>query len=142
MAKQLPVKPTAHDVEVLAAEHSITDAGTRLLQVLADPATRLLTVKDKCIMADISKDWFYQLTRRDDRFKAAYRELCDATVGQAVLGSIQTIEQAAMTDPQAAIEMLKLSGYYQPTARVEHTHTVEAGSSLLDMYKARQKALD
>ena len=137
MAKQLPAKPTTHDVEVLAANHSITDAGTRLLQVLSDPASRLMTVKDRCTMADISKDWYYQLTRRDDRFKAAYRELCDATVGQAVLGSIQTIEQAAMTDPQAAIEMLKLSGYYQPTARVEHTHTHEAGLSLKEILARR-----
>ena len=137
MAKQLPVKPTVHDVDVLAANHSITDAGTRLLQVLADPASRLLSVKDRCTMADISKDWYYQLTRRDDRFKAAYRELCDATVGQAVLGSIQTIEQAAMHDPAAAIEMLKLSGYYQPTARVEHTHTHEAGPSLKEILARR-----
>jgi len=139
MAKQLPAKPTVHDVEVLAANHSVTDAGTRLLQVLADPATRLMTVKDKCIMADISKDWFYQL-HRDERFKQAYKELCDATVGQAVLGSIQTIEQAAMTDPSAAIEMLKLSGYYQPTARVEHMHTHEAGPSLKEIL-ARRNAI-
>jgi hypothetical protein len=137
----LPKKPTSHDIDILSTQYDVTDAGTRLLQILADPCNRLLKMVDKCEMAGFSQDTYYRLWR-DDRFKAAYKELCDATVGQAVLGSIQTIEEAAMRDPQAAIEMLKLSGYYQPTARVEHTHTVEAGSSLLEMYKARQKALD
>jgi len=129
------------NIDILSAKYDVTEAGVRLLQVLSQPETRLLTVTERCAMADISRDWYYQL-QKDERWKQAYKELCDATVGQAVLGSIQTIEQAAMTDPSVAIEMLKLSGYYQPTARVEHTHTVEAGNSLLDMYRARQKALD
>ena len=137
----MPKKKDPINIDILSAKYDVTEAGVRLLQVLSQPETRLLTVTERCTMADISRDWYYQL-QKDERWKQAYKELCDATVGQAVLGSIQTIEQAAMTDPQAAIEMLKLSGYYQPTARVEHTHTVEAGNSLLEMYKARQKALD
>lgn len=130
--KELPAT-----VDQLAAKYDVTEAGTRLLQVLSDPNTRLLTVKERCELAGISRDWYYQL-QKDDRWQAAYRELCDATVGQAVLGSIQTIEQAAMRDPQAAIEMLKLSGYYQPTARLEVDQKVDAGPSLLDLYKRRQ----
>jgi len=132
----LPKKPTTHDIDILSAQYDVTDAGTRLLQVLADPGNRLLKMVDKCDLAGFSQDTYYRLWR-DPRFQAAYKELCDATVGQAVLGSIQTIEQAAMTDPQAAIEMLKLSGYYQPTARVEHTHTHEAGLSLKEILARR-----
>lgn len=124
------------NIDIVTAKHDVTEAGSRLLEVMSRPETRLMTVTERCELAGISRDWYYQL-HRDPRFQAAYKELCDVTVGTAVLGSIQTIEQAAMTDPQAAIEMLKLSGYYQPTARVEHTHTVEAGKSLKEILAGR-----
>jgi len=133
----MPKKKESVNIDIVTAKHDVTEAGCRLLEVLSRPETRLLTVTERCELADISRDWYYQLINRDDRFKAAYKELCDATVGQAVLGSIQTIEQAAMTDPQAAIEMLKLSGYYQPTARVEHTHTHDVGLSLKEILARR-----
>jgi len=135
----MPKRKESVNIDIVTAKYDVTEAGVRLLQVLSQPETRLLTVTERCVMADISRDWYYQL-QKDERWKQAYKELCDATVGQAVLGSIQTIEQAAMTDPGVAIEMLKLSGYYQPTARVEHMHTHEAGPSLKEIL-ARRNAI-
>ena len=132
MKKKEPIS-----VELVASRHDVTEAGTRLLAVLAQPETRLLNVSERCKKAGISRDWYYALTK-DERFRAAYKELCDATVLHAVLPSIQTLEQAATRDPQAAVEMLKLSGYYQPTARVEHIHTHEAGPSLKEMLQQRK----
>ena len=128
---------TSQALAVVAAKHGVTDAGVRLLEVISNPESRLLTIADKCRKAGISRDWYYQL-QRDPRYIAAYRELCDMTVLHSVLPSIQTLEQAALRDPAAAVDMLKLSGYYQPTARVEHTHTHEAGPSLKEILSRRQ----
>jgi len=139
---KLPVTKSPEQIDVIAAQHGVTDAGARLLKVLADPMNRTMKMVNKCELADISQDTYYRLFGKDERFMQAYRELCQSTVlSQAIVAIHGLTAQAAMGDTQAAKLVLELAGFYQPSAKVEHTHTMEAGESLLQLYRARQKEL-
>lgn len=128
----------ANKIEIVAAQNEVTDAGIRLLEVVTRPECRTMTITKQCELAGISRGTYYNLFR-DDNFKKAYTELCQTMLLAGAGPASQALNaQAAMGDTQAIKMLLELAGIYQPTARVEHTHTVEAGKSLLDMYKARK----
>jgi hypothetical protein len=132
---------TSEKVEVVAASYDVTDAGVRLLNVFADPTNRTMTAKARADMAGISRETYYHLFK-DERFKAAYNELFFSTVFQAAIPIAQKqVEVALGGDTTAAKMILEMSGHHQKTERVEHTHTFEAGKSLLDMYKSRQRPI-
>jgi len=130
------------NIEVLATQNEVTDAGIKLLEIVTRPECRTMNITKQCELAGISRGTYYNLFR-DDGFKKTYAELCKTMLLAGAAPASQALNaQAALGDTAAIKMLLELAGIYQPTARVEHTHTVEAGSSLLDMYRARQKALD
>jgi len=137
MADNLP-----DNIEKLCVQYEVTEAGQRLLEVMIEPAARTMQVQEICQLAGISKGSYYLLFK-DQRFLDAYYQACKTACITAAMPTMQSVAGKAIAgDMQAAQLILTMSGLHQPTARVEHTHTVEAGNSLLDMYKARQKALD
>lgn len=134
MADNLPDR-----IEIVAAQNEVTEAGVKLLEVVTRPECRTMTITKQCELAGISRGTFYNLFK-DDNFKKAYTELCQTMLlAGAAPASQAAIAQAAMGDMNAVKIILEMAGIYQPTARVEHTHTVEAGKSLLEMYKARRE---
>jgi len=130
------------NIERLCAQYEVTEAGQKLLEVMIEPAARTMTVIQICELAGISKGSYYLLFK-DQRFLDAYYQACKTACITAAMPTIQTVAGQAMTgNIEAAKIILQMTGLHQPTARVEHTVTHEAGNSLLDMYRARQKALD
>jgi hypothetical protein len=130
-----PIDPK---LALVAAKHDITDAGLRLLEVVTRPECRTMTITKQCELADISRGTYYNLFR-DPGFKAAYTELCQTMLlSGAAPASMALNAQAAMGDTAAIKMLLELAGIYQPTARVEHTHTHEAGPSLKEILSRRQ----
>lgn len=130
-----PIDPK---LALVAAKHDITDAGLRLLEVVTRPECRTMTITKQCELADISRGTYYNLFR-DPGFKAAYTELCQTMLlAGAAPASMALNAQAAMGDTAAIKMLLELAGIYQPTARVEHTHTHEAGPSLKEILSRRQ----
>jgi len=124
------------------AKYQLSPAGEQLLVVLVDPLARTMSIADICKTADISRDSYYRLFKQES-FVAAYMDACKTACITAAMPTIQSVAgQAIAGNMEAAKIVLQMTGLHQPTARVEHTHTVEAGQSLLDMYKARQKQLD
>ncbi len=139
---KLPASKSPEEVDVIAAQYGVTEAGARLLRVLADPVNRTMKMVQKCGLADISQDTFYRLFSKDDRFIQAYREVCQSTALSGAISAIHGLTAAAACgDVQASKAVLEMAGLYQVTAKVEHIHTHEAGKSLLEMYRARQTQL-
>lgn len=129
------------NIEVIATQNEVTEAGIKLLEIVTRPECRTMTITQQCQLAGISRGTYYNLFR-DDNFKRTYAELCKTMLLAGAAPASQALNaQAAMGDTAAIKMLLELAGIYQPTARVEHTHTVEAGQSLLDMYRSR-KALE
>jgi len=130
------------NIEAIEVQYEVTEAGCKLLEVMIEPTARTMAVQDICALAGISKGSYYLLFK-DQRFIDAYYQACKTACITAAMPTMQSVAGKAIAgDMQAAQLILQMTGLHQPTARVEHTHTVEAGESLLDMYKARQKALD
>lgn len=121
---------------------NISEAGRQLLEVIINPLNRTMPVTKICQIAGISRDSYYRLWKQPE-WQAAYRDLCQTTCLSQALSAMQALcQQAALGDVQAGKMVLEMSGLYQPKATIEHTHTLEAGQSLLDLYQSRQKAID
>lgn len=122
------------------AKYQLSPAGEQLLTVLVDPIARTMSITEICAKADISRDSYYRLFRQDV-FVQAYMDACKTACITAAMPTMQSVAGRAIAgDMQAAQMILSMTGLHQPTARVEHTHTIDAGPSLLKMYKDRQKA--
>lgn len=119
-------------------KYKLSPAGEALLAVIVDPVARTMSVRDICRTAGISHDSYYRLFKQET-FVAAYLDACKTACITAAMPTMQSVAGKAIAgDMQAAQMILSMAGLHQPTARVEHTHTHEAGKSLLDMYKARK----
>ena len=130
-----------NNIELICAKYEITEAGRRLLDVIIEPEARTLSITDICKRADISRTTYYTLFK-EPAFVAAYLDACKTACITAAMPTMQSVAGRALAgDMQAAQMILSMAGLHQPTARVEHTHTHEAGRSLLEMYQARQKAI-
>ena len=128
------------NIEVLATQNDVTDAGIKLLEIVTRPECRTMTITQQCALAGISRGTYYNLFR-DDAFKKTYAELCKTMLLAGAAPASQALNaQAAMGDTAAIKMLLELAGIYQPTARVEHTHTHEAGPSLKEIL-ARRNAI-
>lgn len=138
---KLPATKSPEEIDVIAAQFGVTEAGARLLKVLADPVNRTMKMVEKCGLADISQDTFYRLFSKDERFIQAYREVCQSTALSGAISAIHGLTTAAAAgDVQACKVVLEMAGLYQPSAKVEHTHTHDAGPTLRDLL-ARRKQL-
>ena len=125
------------NIEKLCAQYEVTEAGQRLLEVMIEPAARTMQVQEICAVAGISKGSYYLLFK-DQRFLDAYMAACKSLCITAGMPVIQTVAGKAIAgDMQAAQLILTMSGLHQPTARVEHTHTHEAGPSLKEILARR-----
>lgn len=121
-------------VEVVAASYDVTPAGMSLLHVFADPVNRTLTKTARADMAGISRETYYALFR-DERFRKAFNELFVTSAFEAAVPIMQTlVDSAVKGDTNAAKMALEISGHYQKTEKVEHTHTLEAGKSFSNLY--------
>ncbi len=126
------------NIEQLCAKYEITEAGRRLLDVVIDPNARTMSITDICKVADISRTTYYTLFK-DQAWVSAYMDACKTACITAAMPTVQTVAGKAIAGDMAAAQMiLSMTGLHQPTARVEHTHTHEAGPSLLDMYRSRK----
>ena len=125
-------------IEVVAVQNGLSDAAIRLLEVITRPECRTMTITKICEIADISRTTYYSLFK-DDSFKAAYTQLCQVMLLSGAASSSQAlIAQAAMGDTTAIKMILELAGIYQPSTTVNHTHTIEAGPSLKELYDSRR----
>ena len=128
------------NIEQLCAQYEVTAAGERLLDVMIDPVARTMSITDICKTADITRGTYYNLFR-DDRFVQAYMAACKTACITAAMPTMQSVAGRAIAgDMQAAQMILQMTGLHQPTARVEHTHTHEAGPTLKEIL-ARRKAI-
>lgn len=122
--------------EMIVKEYDISPGGKRLLEVLTEPENRMKSVTEQCQIAEISRDSYYRLFRLDN-FVEAYYESCKLACLSAALPVMHTVaEKAKKGDMAAAAMVLEMSGLHKKT--VEHTHKVEAGKSLLELYRERQ----
>lgn len=129
------------NIEVLATQNEVTDAGIKLLEIVTRPECRTMSITKQCELAGISRGTYYNLFR-DPNFQKTYTELCKTMLLSGVASSSQAlIAQGAMGDTAAIKMILELAGIYQPTARVEHTHTHDAGPTLKEIL-ARRNAID
>jgi len=128
-----------HKSELSTDKVHLTDAGEKLLEVMKIPELRMQSVTKICEHAGISRDSYYRLFRSPD-FVQKYSELCkDVLLSFAMPASMALGRQAELGDPSCIKMILEMSGIYQPKASVEHVHTIEAGQSLLEMYRARKE---
>jgi hypothetical protein len=126
------------DIRPVMPAHDLTPAGHALLEVVVDPITRTMSVTDICDLAGISRDSYYRLFRQES-FVRAYLDACKVFGVAAAMPTIQSVAKSAIDgDMMAAKLILEMSGLHQPTARVEHTHTHEAGPSLKEILSRRQ----
>lgn len=124
------------------SKYSLSPAGEALLTVLVDPVARTMTVKEICRTAGISHDSYYRLFKQET-FVAAYLDACKSLCVTAAMPTVQSVAgQAIAGNMDAAKIILQMTGLHQPTSRVEHSHTHDAGPNLLELYKGRQKAID
>ena len=132
MADNLP-----DNIERLCAQYEVTEAGQKLLEVMIEPAARTMQVQEICAVAGISKGSYYLLFK-DQRFLDAYMAACKTACITAAMPTMQSVAGKAIAgDMQAAQMILQMTGLHQPTARVEHTHTHEAGLSLKEILARR-----
>ena len=126
------------NIERICAKHGITEAGQRLLEAIAEPESRTLTVTDICRRADISRTTYYTLFR-EQAFIQAYLEACKITAIAAAMPTMQTVAGKAIAgDIQAAQMILNMTGLHQPTAQVNINQTIEAGPSLKELLNSRK----
>lgn len=126
------------DVRPSVPRYDLTPAGHALLEVIVDPITRTMSVTDICDLAGISRDSYYRLFKQEP-FVRAYLDACKIFGVSAAMPTIQSVAKSAIDgDMMAAKLILEMAGLHQPTARVEHTHTHEAGPSLKEILSRRQ----
>ena len=126
------------NIEILATKNEVTDAGIKLLEIVTRPECRTMTITKQCELAGISRGTYYNLFR-DSGFQKTYTELCKTMLLAGAAPASQALNaQAAMGDTAAIKMLLELAGIYQPTARVEHTHTVDAGPTLKEILARRK----
>ena len=119
------------------AKYQLSPAGDALLAVLIDPIARTMSIADICKTADISRDSYYRLFKQE-AFVAAYMDACKTACITAAMPTMQSVAGKAIAGDMAAAAMiLQMTGLHQPTARVEHTHTHEAGPSLKEILARR-----
>lgn len=129
-------------IEAPTDKPRLSDAGEKLLEVLKVPELRAQSVTSICQHADISRDSYYRLWKSPD-FMQAYSGLCKDTLLSFALPASQALgKQAEMGDVQAIKMILEMSGIYSPTTKIETTIKHDVGPNLLELYHARQKALD
>jgi len=125
------------NIEQICAKYEITEAGCRLLDVVKDPTARTMSITDICKVADISRTTYYTLYK-DQAWLNAYMDACKTACITAAMPTMQTVAGKAIAGDMAAAAMiLQMTGLHQPTARVEHTHTHEAGPSLKEILARR-----
>ena len=118
-------------------KYQLSPAGDALLAVLIDPIARTMSITEICAKADISRDSYYRLFRQE-QFVAAYMDACKTACITAAMPTMQSVAGKAIAGDMAAAQLiLTMTGLHQPTARVEHTHTHEAGPSLKEILARR-----
>ena len=125
-------------IEQVTAKYDVTEAGCRLLEIVIRPECRVMSVVKKAELAGISTPTYYTLFNKDDRFKAAYRELMQAMLLDAASPAVQALaEQANKGDVQAIKLVLESSGVITPNTQTVK-HEMDIGPNLLSMYRARR----
>lgn len=127
---------------MIAAQYGVTDAGARLLRILANPMNRTMKMVDKCGLADISQDTYYRLFGKDERFQGAYRELCQSVILSQAINAVHGLTTAAaLGDVSASKAVLEMTGFYSPSAKVEHSVAHDLGPTLRDLITRRNKKM-
>ena len=119
---------------------SLTEAGKRLLDVVINPEARTWSVTRTCEVAGISRDSYYRLFNKDERFLKLYNECCQtACVSQAISVINALAESAKLGDTGAGKIMLEMAGLYQPRASLNLVQSSDEHISLKDILAKRQQ---
>jgi hypothetical protein len=113
--------------------YKLTAAEERLLEVLMNPNYYGKSITEKCQVAEISRETYYQTMRRPE-FTDFYNQQIQANLKNSVGKIIQATENFATRFPgnhQDRKMLLEIAGAYTEKQQVEVTHGFE--SSLKDL---------
>lgn len=103
---------------------ALTESEQKLLEVLTNPDYRMKSIKELCLIAQISRATYYRAFEKPE-FQAIYKAQSRALVDQSIAPVLNTFVREALRGSfQHGKVILEMAGLYSEKTTVEHTGEV------------------
>ena len=108
---------------------ALTESEQKLLDILINPGYRMKSIKEICLIAQISRATYYRAFEKPE-FQAIYKAQSRALVDQSIAPVLNTFVREALRGSfQHGKVILEMAGLYSEKTTVEHTGEISLTAS-------------